>query len=182
MHNIFGIIERVKNKWLRFYRLKVFEWYTNQKTDNCQILGNMTLINKNVKVGKNVTFYPNVMLWGDGPVTIGDNVDIGINTVIYAKSERGGVTIGNNTSIAGNNYIIDSNHGTSANILINQQEMGSEPIFIGDDVWIAAGCQIIKGAKIGDGAIIGAGSLVNKEIPENTIAFGTPAKVYRKRE
>lgn len=116
-----------------------------------------------------------------GEIIVGSNVDIGMNTVIYAKK---GVYIGDNTNIAGQCYIIDSNHGTKVGELIrNQQDdVALDGIHIGNDVWIAAQCIILKGAKINDGAIIGAQSLVNSEIPANAIAVGTPAKVigYRK--
>jgi acetyltransferase-like isoleucine patch superfamily enzyme len=54
-------------------------------------------------------------------------------------------------------------------------------IFIGKDVWIAAGSKIVKGAKINDGAVIGAMSMVNSEIEENGIAVGIPAKVKKIR-
>lgn len=141
----------------------------------------MTLINPNVIVGKNVTFYPGVMLWGDGCIRIGNDVDIGKDTVIYAKAPDGGVTIGDHTVIAASCYIIDSNHGTKSGILIQHQSMESQKIEIGQDVWIAAGCQIVKGASIGNGAVIGAGSVVNKHIPENAIAVGAPAKVVKYR-
>ena len=177
---LIGIIERAKRVLLRFYRLHVFQWYTGQKTDRVTILGPMTLINKNVRVGKHVTFYPNVMLWGDGMIQIGDNVDIGTNTIIYSRRD-GGVFIGNGTLIAADCYIIDSNHGTEKGQPISKQPMTSEKIVIGDDVWIGASCQIIKGAAIGNGSVIGAGSLVNKKIPEDVIAFGIPAKVSRMR-
>jgi acetyltransferase-like isoleucine patch superfamily enzyme len=52
-------------------------------------------------------------------------------------------------------------------------------IDIGDHVWIGARAQIMKGAKIGSGSIIGTRAVVTKEIPENCIAVGVPAKVIR---
>ncbi len=178
--NFFSLFERLKNKWLRYYRLKVFEAYTGQKTENCLILGPITLINRNVRVGRNVTFYPNVMLWGDGPINIGNNVDIGYNTVIYAK-KQGGVSIGCNTSIAAHCYIIDSNHGTKATALIQDQPMDTNAIEIGNDVWIATDVTVLKGSKIEDGAVIGAKSLVNRPMGADVISFGIPAHPHRKR-
>lgn len=53
-------------------------------------------------------------------------------------------------------------------------------IEVGDHVWIGAAAQIMKGAKIGSGSIIGSRALVTKEIPENCIAAGVPAKVIRR--
>ena len=99
------------------------------------ILGKIYLNAKNVKVGKNVTFYPGVYLWGND-IEIGDNVDIGVGTIIYSKN---GIKIGDNTIIAGQCYIIDSNHGMKADQLIRQQEdcAAEGGIVIGSDVGIA---------------------------------------------
>ena len=143
------------------------------------ILGKIYLNAKNVKVGKNVTFYPGVYLWGND-IEIGDNVDIGVGTIIYSKN---GIKIGDNTIIAGQCYIIDSNHGMKAGQLIREQDDSAAEggIVIGSDVWIAAQCSILKGARIHNHAVIGAQSLVNSEIPKKAIALGTPAKVIKYR-
>ena len=55
---------------------------------------------------------------------------------------------------------------------------------IGNDVWIAAGAQILHKATIGDGAIIGAGAIVTKDVPPYAIVAGVPAKIigYRFEE
>ena len=144
------------------------------------ILGKIYLNAKNVKVGKNVTFYSGVYLWGND-IEIGDNVDIGVGTIIYSNK---GVKIGKNTIIAGQCYIIDSNHAFKKGEVIQLQPMdvAEDGIIIGEDVWIAAQCSILKGARIHNHAVIGAQSLVNSEIPENAIAVGTPAKIIKYRQ
>lgn len=58
----------------------------------------------------------------------------------------------------------------------------SDALSIEADVWIAAGCKILRGSQIHDGAVIGALSLVNREISTNAIAVGVPAKVIKCRE
>lgn len=98
----------------------------------------------------------------------------------------GGVVVGRNTAIAGNCFIIDKNHTTkSLNLNLNNPLAGEDvcqKISIGNNVWIAANCVVAMGAKLNDGVVIGANSFVNKDIPENAIAVGSPAKVIKFRE
>lgn len=131
-------------------------------------------------MGKNVTLYPGVYLWGND-IEIGDNVAIGIGTIIYS---RNGIKIGSNTMIAGQCYIIDCNHGTKKGRLIMEQSDETSPdgITIGEDVWIGAQCSIIKGAHIGNGAVVGAQSLVNNVVPEQAVVVGSPCKVIKFRD
>ena len=174
------LFDRLNNKIKRNYRKRLFKAMIGCNHNDFSIVGDVTVINKNIKLGHNVTIYPNVMFWGDGEIVIGDNVDIGNGTVIYA-SKSGGVTIGNNTNIAAQCYIIDMDHGIKEGELICNQENTVEEVTIGSDCWIAAGCKVLKGSHIKDGTVIGALSLVKGEIPENAIAFGIPAKVKKYR-
>ncbi len=56
------------------------------------------------------------------------------------------------------------------------------PIHIGNRVWIGAGAIITRGVTIGDGAVIAAGAVVTKDVEENTIVGGVPAKLIKKIE
>jgi acetyltransferase-like isoleucine patch superfamily enzyme len=174
------LLDRIKEKMFSIYRKNVFLSKIKYCDKNVKVLGKVYVNATNVKIGKNVTLYPGVYFWGDGEIIIGDNVDIGVGTIIFAKKS---VIIGDNTSIAGQCYIIDSNHSVAKDTLINEQPLDFDEngIFIGKDVWIAAGSKIVKGAKINDGAVIGAMSMVNSEIEENGIAVGIPAKVKKIR-
>ncbi len=83
--------------------------------------------------------------------------------------------------IAAQCYIIDSNHGIKAGELIQNQKNTTEKIYIGNDVWIAANCTIVKGVKINDGAVIAAKSFVNKEVEKNSVVGGIPARHIKYR-
>ena len=53
------------------------------------------------------------------------------------------------------------------------------PVISGRNVWIGANVTVLPGVTIGDNAVIGANSLVTKDIPANTVAYGSPCKVIR---
>lgn len=89
MKNIIGIFDRIIMKLKRIYWKNLLSYQIGQKLENCTVLGRVGMYATNIKVGKNVTFYPGAMLWGDGEINIGDNVDIGKDTILYAK--MGGV-------------------------------------------------------------------------------------------
>ena len=63
------------------------------------------------------------------------------------------------------------------NHLVTLGEKNGEKPIIGNNVQLHAGCIVIGGVKIGDNAIIGAGAVVVKDVPENAIAAGNPAKI-----
>jgi acetyltransferase-like isoleucine patch superfamily enzyme len=50
-------------------------------------------------------------------------------------------------------------------------------VVVEDNVFIGAGCKVLKGVRIGCNSVIGTGSIVTKDIPANSIAAGNPAKV-----
>ncbi|MBQ3142537.1 MAG: acyltransferase [Bacilli bacterium] len=112
-----------------------------------------------------------------GNPKVGENCWIGPFTILDAAS--GSIEIGNNTTIAAETYIYTHDtskyYATEGNIEV---EKGN--VKIGNNTAIASKCIICPNVTIGDNCIIGAGSLVNKNIPNNSIAFGTPAKVVGK--
>jgi acetyltransferase-like isoleucine patch superfamily enzyme len=134
-----------------------------------------------VKLGKNVTFFPNVVLWGGGTVIIGDNASIGDRTMIYV-SPKDQVVIGSDTLIAANCFITDTEHNIAKGELIRTQGTSFSSFSIGHDCWIGANVSVLEGSIIHDGAVIGAGAVVKGEIPENAIAVGVPAKVIKFRK
>ena len=105
-------------------------------------------------------------------IKIGKRTTIGYHNFLFA-SER--ITIGDDCLIAPFVYLVDSNHQMKKGKLINQQPNITEPIKIGNDVWIASNVTILKGVEIGDGAIIAANSVVNKIVPPYEIWGGSPA-------
>ena len=64
-----------------------------------------------------------------------------------------------------------------------KKQVGSgKGITIGNDVWIGVGVRIVDGVRIGNGVVIGAGSVVLRDIPDESIAAGVPARIIGSRK
>ena len=103
------------------------------------------------------------------------NIEIGVNSVINQKcrlDNRGGIKIGRNVSISPEVHLITAEH----DILSKQFDGVKEPIIIGDHVFIGTRAIILPGVNIQGGAVVAAGAVVTKNIPENAIVAGVPAK------
>lgn len=112
----------------------------------------------NIHVGKNFLANYNVTILDIAPVWIGDYVMIGPGTLI--------------TTV---------NHPLSP--LGRRRHLGiAKSVHIGDDVWIGGNVTILPGVCIGNNVVIAAGAVVTKDIPDNCVAGGVPAKVMKTLE
>lgn len=119
-----------------------------------------------------------INIWPGARLVIGDDVYIGRNCIIEVHSS---VHIGNHVMVAPFCHITDLNHGIEPGQLMRMQPMRSQPVTIGADVWLGAGCSVLPGVTIGQGAVLGARAVANKDVPANAVAVGVPAIVKRLR-
>ena len=125
---------------------------------------------KNVNIERNAVFSPGLK--------IGDNSGVGINCEVY-----GAVTIGDNVMMGPEVVIYTSGHRFDRTDIPMREQGSTEPreVIIGNDVWIGRRAMIMPGVTIGDGCVIGAGAVVTKDIPEYSVAVGVPAWVIKSR-
>lgn len=156
--------------------LRIFPSYIYSK--NLNILKNkfakkaLISVEGNVNFGKNIRMSMDISIGsrsgiGDnallnGPISIGDDVMMGPNVVVYRRNHAS-----NNTDIP----------------MIQQGMTQAKKLTIGNDVWIGDDVMILPGCSyIGDGSIIGARAVVTKNVPQFSVFAGNPGKVVKFRK
>nr|WP_255577354.1 sugar O-acetyltransferase [Elizabethkingia sp. JS20170427COW] len=103
-------------------------------------------------------------------VTIGKNVFINFNCTML---DLGGITIEDGVMIAPNVSILTEGHPIQPS---ERHFISAKPIHIKKNAWIGGNSTLLPGVTIGENAIVAAGSVVNKDVADNTIVGGVPAK------
>jgi len=164
--------------------------------ENTVIHANVSIYDR-VKIGRNVTIYDGTVIGKEGfgyeknsrgkrvrfphigGVVIEDDVEIGANVSID-RGTLGNTIIGQGTKI--NNLChIAHNVVIGRNCVITAGSCFGGSSRIGDGSWLAPGAIVRDGIKIGSNVTIGMGSVVTKDIDDNCVAYGVPARVIRRK-
>lgn len=110
-----------------------------------------------------------------GDVTIGNHTRIGLHNTII-----GPVTIGSHVNLAQGITITALNHNfKDTEKRIDEQGISTNPVTIGNDIWIGANAVVLPGVIIGDHSVVAAGAVVTKDVPSHSLVAGVPAKVIK---
>jgi len=93
----------------------------------------------------------------------------------------GPVTIGDDVQIGPNVQLLTATHPLSPRLRREKWE-SARPIDIGDNVWLGGGVIVCPGVTIGHNTIVGAGSVVTRDLPPDVLAVGSPARPVRTLE
>lgn len=114
------------------------------------------------------------------PITVvrGNKVKIGRNVVIMNNAlmmAAGGITIDDDVMVAANSQLISNNHD-----LYDHAVLTCKPVHLKRNCWIGAGATILPGVTVGENAVVAAGAIVTRDVEDNTVVAGNPAKVIKR--
>jgi acetyltransferase-like isoleucine patch superfamily enzyme len=116
----------------------------------------------------------------EGVISIGAKSVLGQECTISAYQH---VSIGRECVIADRVMLIDFDHGmVEVERPVRLQGIYKRDVRIGNNVWIGYGACVLRGVKVGDNAVIGTNAVVTRDVPDNAIVAGVPARVVRMRE
>jgi acetyltransferase-like isoleucine patch superfamily enzyme len=104
---------------------------------------------------------------------IGKNVFINFDCVFL---DLGGITIEDNVLIAPKVSLLSEGHPINVE---DRQALVPGHIHIRENAWIGAGATILPGITVGQNAVVAAGAVVSKDVPDNTVVGGIPAKIIK---
>ena len=113
-------------------------------------------------------------------IDVGDDVFLGPGAFLSASESF--IRIGNKVMFGPNVTVLGGDHrldvlGMLMADVVEKRPEDDRGVTIADDVWIGAGAIVLKGVSIGRGAVVAAGAVVTRDVPEDTIVVGNPARV-----
>lgn len=118
--------------------------------------------------------YASVKIWAPWNLEVGAYSSLGPKVDCY---NQGKISIGTNTIVSQKTYLCASSHDYTK----KDFPLVLKPIRIGKGVWIAAEAFVGPNVSIGDNAVIAARSVIIKNVEQNTIVGGNPAKLIKTR-
>lgn len=144
----------------------------NNVTDPTEIRNLLSQIT-NTEIDESVAVFTPLYINYGKHTKIGKNVFINFDCVFL---DLGGITIEDNVLIAPKVSLLSEGHPVSPD---ERHSLVPKPIRIKRNAWIGANATILQGVTIGENSVVAAGSVVSKDVPDNMIVGGIPAKIIK---
>lgn len=142
---------------------------SSDPSDIRNLLGQLT----GSKIDESVAVFTPLYINYGKHTRIGKNVFINFDCTFL---DLGGIIMEDNVQIAPKVSLLSESHPVSPE---NRQSLMVGQIYIKKNAWIGANTTILPGVTIGENAIVAAGAVVSKDVPDNTIVGGIPAKIIK---
>lgn len=130
----------------------------------------------NTKIDESVALFPPLYINYGKNLSIGKNVFINFDCTFLAL---GGITIEDNVLIGPKVSLLSEGHPLNPS---ERQSLVPGKIHIKRNAWIGANAIILPGVTVGENAVVAAGAVVSKDVTDNTVVGGVPAKIIKKIE
>lgn len=138
------------------------------------VLGSPTVDATDLEVGDDFKVWSahrRTLISGPGRLRIGDRVFVNSGTVLLCVEE---IVVGDDVAFAHEVLVLDSDsHGVEGRPHVQA------PVRIGDGTWVGARAMILPGVTIGARVLVAAGSVVTRDVPDDVLVAGNPARVVR---
>lgn len=121
------------------------------------------------------------MIWCGARINYPARVSIGRNSIVGPSMvllSQGGIRIGENVNISGFGFIISQGHDVHSPRLATTLA----EVVIGDHAWLATNVTVLPGVRIGAGAVVAAGAVVTRDVDDDVVVGGVPARPIGTRE
>ena len=162
-------------------------WHQKLETDRGVYIDDRVLIYQDegggpVRLEKRVQIFRDCII----QTGLGGSVNVGAGTTVQPRCQFSAymspIHIGEDVQIAPNCAFYSYDHTFSPGEIIKKQPLQSKGgIVVEDDVWLGVGTIVLDGVRIGKGAVVGAGSVVTQNLPDGSIAVGSPARLLKMR-
>ncbi|MGH2881643.1 MAG: acyltransferase [Solirubrobacteraceae bacterium] len=116
----------------------------------------------------------------EGELSIGAKSVLGQEITISAYQH---ISIGRECIVADRVMMIDFDHGmVEVERPIREQGIYKRDVDVGHNVWIGYGACLLRGVSVGDNAVIGTSAVVTRDVPDNAVVAGVPARLIRMRK
>ena len=138
------------------------------------VLGSPTVDATDLEIGDSFRIWSGhrqTLISGGGRLRIGDRCFVNVGTVILSVRE---IVIGDDVAFATEVHVMDSNsHGVEGRPHVEA------PVRIGDGTWLGARAMVLPGVTIGRRVLVAAGAVVTRDVPDDVLVAGNPARVVR---
>ena len=142
--------------------------------ERCVVYGRPIVDGSDMRVGDDFKVWSGprkTLISGWGKIRFGDRCFVNVGSTIIAVEE---IVVGDDVAFANDVYVMDSDsHG------VEGRPHRQAPIRIGDGCWIGARAMILPGVTLGKRVLVAAGAVVTKDVPDDSLVGGNPARVIR---
>jgi acetyltransferase-like isoleucine patch superfamily enzyme len=148
--------------------------HCKERGERCVVFGRPVVDATDMRVGEEFKVWAGprpTMISGWGRITFGHRCFVNVGSTIISVEE---ITVGDDVAFANDVYLMDSDsHG------VEGRPHRQAPIRIGDGTWVGARAIILPGVTIGKRVLVAAGAVVTRDVPDDSLVAGNPARVIR---